>query len=118
MTAALTGDTTEYAWRVEQGEREVLEIPVLDNGVPRDVTGWTISAVIKTEPGGTTLYTFPAEQINVVSNVITLTVPGPVSAAWTWTVAWWRLKITAPAPDPDDPEAYRVIKGPFLVYRD
>lgn len=117
MTAAL-GDTTDYVWRVEQGEREPLDIPVLDNDEPRDVTGWTIDAVIKTEPGGEVLHTFTPEQITVVSNVVTLTVPGPVSAAWTWTIGWWRVKITPPDSDPDDPETERIVKGPFLVYRD
>lgn len=116
MTSAV--DTAEYAWRVEQGEREQLEIPVLDNGVPRDLTGWTIDAVIKTEPGGTVLYTFPAAQIVVDEHLIRLIVPGPVSAAWTWSVGWWRVLITAPDPDPVDPETYRVVKGPFLVERD
>jgi hypothetical protein len=117
MTAALSGDTTEYAWRVEQGERERLEIPVLDNGTPRDVTGWTVDAQIKTEPGGTVLYTFPASGIAIAGHLITLTVPAPVSAAWTWTVAWWRVVITEPNPDPLNPDSQRVIKGPFLVYR-
>jgi hypothetical protein len=112
-------DTTEFVWRVEQGEREILEIPVLDNGAPLDVTGWTIDAMVKTEPGGEVLHTFPAERIDVAGHVVTLTVPGPVSASWSWTVAWWRVVITEPSPaDPDNPDSQRVVKGPFLVYRD
>lgn len=116
MTSAV--DTVNYGWRIEQGEREALDVPVLDNGVPRVVTGWTIDAVIKDRPGGTVLYTFPASGISVAGHVVTLTVPGPVSAAWTWTVGWWRLKVTAPNPDSANPETYRVTKGPFLVDRD
>lgn len=111
-------DTVEFAWRIEQGEREPLDVPVLDNGAPRDLTGWTIDAVIKDAPGGTVLYTFPPAQVVVNGHIVTLIVPAPVSSAWTWTVGWWRMKITAPDPDPVDPETHRVAQGAFLVERD
>lgn len=116
MTSAV--DTVNYGWRIEQGEREALDVPVLDNGVPRVVTGWTIDAVIKDAPGGTVLYTFPPAQVVINEHIIQLIVPATVSAAWTWTVGWWRVKITAPDTDPADPETYRVAQGAFLVDRD
>ena len=115
MTSA---DTREYAWRIEQGERERLAIPVSKDGSPQDLAGWTIDAKIKDRKGGAELYVFPPELIEVDGSTITLTVPVPVSAAWTWTVGWWRVVITAPDPDPDDPDSSRVIQGPFLVDRD
>jgi hypothetical protein len=117
MTSAQT-DTIEYVWTVEQGERERISFPVTRNGSPQDLTGWTIDAKIKTEPGGAVLHVFPQNMINVDGDTIELTVPAPVSTAWTWTVGWWRVVITAPDPDPADPESYRVIKGAFLVERD
>lgn len=116
MTAP-TNDTTEFVWRIEQGERERLVVPIENNGAPFNITGYSIDAKIKTEPGGTVLYTFPAEDVTVDGSTIELIIPGPISAAWTFTVAWWRVVITAPNPDPADPETHLVLKGPFLVER-
>jgi hypothetical protein len=120
MTAALTSDTLTYSWRIEQGERERLEIPILNaDGDPFVITGWTVDAKVKTEPGGTVLYTWPASSITIASNLLTLEIPGPVSAAWTWTTGWWRAVITEPNPaDPADPDVHRVIQGTFIMDRD
>lgn len=117
MTASLFGDTLEYAWRIEAGERERLSIPVLDeDGSAANLTGFTIDAKIKTAKGsGVVLYAFPPEHITVSAGTVTLLIPGPVSAAWYWTVGWWRMVITAPNPNPLDPDSNRVIQGPFVV---
>lgn len=116
MTSPNT-DTRHWTWRVEAGEREAIDIPILqsDDVTPQDLTGYTIDAKIKTRPGGTVLYTFPLSQVIVEDNIITLVIPAPVSATWTWSVGWWRLKVTAPDPDPADPETDRVIQGAFIV---
>lgn len=126
MTASLSGDTRDYVWRIEAGERERLSIPVLaeDDG-PADLTGYLIDAQIKISQGGAVLYTFPAEHISVevpedpeLPPNIVLLIPAPVSAAWPWSVGWWRLLITAPDADPDDPDTHRIIAGPFIVSPD
>lgn len=113
-------DTLTYTWRVEQGERERLQIPILDgDGAPLTITGWTVDAKVKTGPSGAVLYTWPTAGVTIAGSLLTLEVPGPVSAAWTWSVGWWRVVITEPTPiDPDNPNAQRVIQGAFIVDRD
>jgi hypothetical protein len=117
VTTPLGTDTVHYTWRIEAGERERLQIPIFgaDGTTPQDVTDYTVDAKIRTEQGGEVLYTFPAEHIEITDNVIELRIPGPTSAAWTWTVGWWRVVITAPEPDPTDPDSSRVVQGAFIV---
>jgi hypothetical protein len=111
------GDTLSFTWRLEQGEREQLDIPVLADGVAEfDLTGWTVDAQVKTAPGGKTLYTWPPELIHISGHTITLLVPGPVSQSWGWTTGWWRVVVTEPSPaDPADPDTFRIIQGSVLV---
>lgn len=118
MTSAQS-DTLSFTWRLEQGERERLEIPVLGpDDTEHDITGWVVDAQVKTSPGGETLYTWPPELITVDGHVITLLVPGPTSAAWTWSTGWWRVVVTEPSPaDPADPDTFRIIQGSILVDR-
>lgn len=117
MTASLFGDTTSYTWRIEAGERERLSIPVLTaESAAADLTGYTIDAKIKTAQGsGVVLYDFPPEHITVEDGTISLLIPAPVSAAWFWSIGWWRVLITAPVVDPDDPDTHRIVQGPFIV---
>ena len=118
-TCDALSDTTDFAWRVEQGERETIHIPILDSdNAEYLIDGWEVDATIKDRPGGTVLYTWPGEQITVNGNIIELVVPAAVSLTWTWTVGWWRVKITDPTSDENDPTVYRVIQGPFVVEPD
>jgi hypothetical protein len=114
----VTSDTAVQAWRVEAGERETLTFTVLDaDGQLFPLDGWAASATIRDRPGGTLLYTFPAENVAVDTdeNSIVLTVPAPVSAGWTFTLGHYSVFITDPATDPDDPATYRVLAGAFVV---
>lgn len=120
MTTAV-GDTTAFAWRIEQGEREELVIPVLDDADSLFfITGWTVDAKVKTRPGGSVLYTWPAELAQITNGgaFITLTIPGPVSALWTWAAGWYRVKVQDPLSEPDDPTVQRILAGPFVVDAD
>jgi hypothetical protein len=111
-------DTKIEGWRVEKGERETLTFPVLDvAGEPFPIDGWEVTATIRDRPGGTLLYTFPAEQavVNSDENTVQLVLPAPVSTAWSWWTGWYSIFIQDPDTDPDDPAAYRVLAGPFVV---
>lgn len=118
VCAGSADDTLTFAWRIEQGEREVLQIPVLgEDGEPYDVTGWAVDAQIKTGKGGAALHAFAPEHITITGHIVALLVPVPVSDEWNWTVGWFRVVITSPNSDPADPAAYRIIQGPVLVDR-
>lgn len=115
MTSA-SPDTTTWTWRVEAGEREVLVIPVLDDDdAPFSIPGWTVDAQIKTRSGGQTLYTWPAEYAEITDGdqFVTLTIPGPVSATWMFRTGWYRVEVTDPNSDPDNPNVQRILQGPF-----
>lgn len=116
--AVLNPDTLDYLWRIEQGESEVLTIPVTDDGEPLTVTGWPVDAKITTNPGGPTLYAFPAELATSVGTDVLLRVPAAVSSVWTFSVGWFRVRITNPDSDPEEPKVHRILQGPVLVDRD
>jgi hypothetical protein len=107
-------EITDAVWRIEQGERETLAFPVLDDDDdPFPIGGWSVDAKIKTRPGGDTLHTFPAADITIASNQITLRIPAATSAAWTFTSGWFRVVIADD--DPDDQQKFRVLSGTFVV---
>lgn len=113
--------TLYYPWRIEAGEREVLSFPVLNGTTPFPIPGYTADCKIKDRPGGTVLYTFPAglAVVSVDGLTVTLTVPPPISLAWTFRYGWWRLKVTEPTPaDPLNPNIQRIANGPLLVVPD
>jgi hypothetical protein len=110
--------TASYVWRVQQGEIEPLRIPVTNNDSPMTVTGWTVDAKVKINPGGPTLYTFPADLIDVTGSNVTITVPPDVSAAWTFALGWFRVKISDPNAPVDDPVTYRILQGHLIVEPD
>ncbi len=111
-------DTTTWSWRVEAGEREVLVIPVLDDANTEfSIAGWTVDAQIKTQPGGIPLYTWPAEHAEITDEgtTVTLTIPGPVSATWMFREGWYRVEVTDPNSDTDDPNTQRILQGDFVL---
>lgn len=113
-----TPDTRTFPWRVEQGERERLVIPIVDGAFPVDVTGWTVDAKVKTshELGAPTLYTWPAEHVKAIGTSVELLIPADVSLAWHWQLGWYRVKVTDPASIAGgDPDPQRVLQGPFIV---
>jgi hypothetical protein len=108
-------DTKYYVWRIEQGQIETLNVPVTNDGDEFDVTGWDVDVKFKTNPGGTELYDFPSDGISIDDDVITLTLPAVESSEWDFFIGWYRVEITDPDSEDDDPTTYRVLHGAFLV---
>jgi hypothetical protein len=107
---------TEFPWLVRAGARARISFPILDeDDVAQDIDGWTVDVVIKDRPGGTLRYTFPGEDVDIADAEVTLTIPGPVSAAWPWRAGWLRVKVTDPATGTEDPDVSRVLVGPVIV---
>lgn len=113
MTAPVDDITATYNWRVRQAARERLIIPILGEDV--DITGYTVDAKIKTEQGGAVLYTWPLADIDIAPNELALVIPAAVSAAWTWHVGWYRVKLTDPDSPVDDPSVSRVLQGAIFI---
>lgn len=114
-------DTQDYIWEVEQDETETLYTPVADGDTPLTVTGWTVDAKIRVNPGGPVIYTFPGSAIEITGdddNIVKLTLHASVSAAWAFSVAWLRIKITDPDSPIGEPVRYRVLQGHVLISRD
>jgi hypothetical protein len=112
-------DTTFSVWRVEANEKHYRTIPVVDsNGNPNVVTGWTVDAKVRTRAGGEILYVFPEEHWEIQSDLVILKIPAPVSAAWDWSLGWYRVVITDPNSDAEDPDTQRIAEGPFIVNPD
>ena len=107
--------TTEKLWRIKAGQREQRTFTVVDDATLVDVTGWQVDARIRSRPGGPVVYTFPAEHVTTDGAAVTLTIPAPTSAVWTWPSGWYRCVLTAPAGDPDDPQRSRVLEGVFVI---
>lgn len=111
-----TTDVTTYTWSVPAGSLESIQFAVLDALGPRPVPGWTVDAKIKDRPGGTVLHTFPSDMavLSGDGTTVTLTIPGDVSAAWTFTNAWFRVKVINPAVLVPV-EQRRILSGPLIV---
>jgi hypothetical protein len=109
-----------YEWKVPQATRETLTIPVIDqDDNPVTVAGWAVDAVVKTQPGGVALHTFPADDITIAGSEITLVIPADTSAAWDWTRAWYRVKITDPVTVAvGEPNTQRVLQGHIVIHPD
>jgi hypothetical protein len=110
--------TTEptYTWTVPAGSLDGITFAILDAAGPRPVPGWTVDAKIKDRPGGTVLHTFPSTMavLSGDGTTVTLTIPGDVSAAWTFVNAWFRVKVINPAALVPV-EQRRVLSGPIVV---
>lgn len=114
--ADVTGTATYYRWVIEQGEKVVLRIPVLDSaGAAFTVTGWSVDAKFKTERGGTVLYTFtPAEYVASGTDV-DLTILPATSLVWTFSRGWYRVKVQHPS---DATQVHRILQGQFHISPD
>lgn len=121
--------TTIRDWHITSGERSTRSFPVYNAGnALATITDWTVLVVFKTRRGGEVLYTLPAEHITIIDttvgavttpdSTVRMVVPGPVSAAWTFTSGYYSVRITDPDTDPTDPDSSRVLAGGVWVDAD
>lgn len=110
-------ETTSAPWRIAANTKEQRSFDVLDGEQDSvDISTWTVDARIRDRPGGTVLWTFPAEFVAVnAPGEVVLTIPAPVSAGWAWTTGWYRIRCYDPASDEDNPDASRVLSGPVVI---
>lgn len=114
-------DTLVWPLTVEQGEKETYPFPILLGGEAANVANWVIDAKVKTRPGGPLLHAFvatgddPEVKISDDGTAVELTILPAVSAAWTWTSGWYRIKLQDPG---DATNIQRVVEGAFMVNQD
>lgn len=101
-----------YDLKIFQGEDYRREIPMTDTGTgqPLDITGWTMAGQIRAgysaaDPVLHTL-TLTADGTDLVVDI-----PGASSSAWTWRLARYDVKLTAP-----NATATRIVSGSVVVY--
>jgi hypothetical protein len=100
-----------YDLLVNQGEDYKRTIPIIDDatGQPASVSGWTIVGQIRDGYNSdTVLHTLDvtADDTNLVLNI-----PGADSAAWTFRLARYDVKVTAP-----NTTTTRELEGAVVVY--
>lgn len=100
-----------YDLLINQGETYRRAIPVTDTGTgqPLDVTGWTAMGQIRASYGSdTVLHTLT---LTPDGTDLILEIPGDVSAAWTWRLGRYDIKLTAP-----NTTVTRLLEGSVVVY--
>lgn len=101
-----------YDLTVYQGEDYHRDIPMTDTGTgqPLNITGWTMAGQIRgsyspTDPVLHTL-TLTADGTNLAVDI-----PAAASSAWTFRLARYDVKLTAP-----NATATRTVQGSVVVY--
>lgn len=108
----------EWTWRIRQGCREVLTIPIKDiDGNNYSIANWTIDVKIKKEPRGEVIHEFPAADVRLdpAGYPLTLVLQAAVSVDWTFTRAWYRVKVTDPGSPAADLTVERILQGTLIV---
>lgn len=88
-----------YDFEIEQGASFALTWPVLQNGEPMDLTGYTVRSQIRKQHGDSVvLHEFSNAEGNAVADNrgITLSVKPTESSAWTWTHGVYDVELVHP----------------------
>lgn len=85
-----------YDLFIDQGEDYKRTIPVIDDatGQPANIDGWTVAGQIRDGYDSATI--LHALNVTASGTNLILTIPGATSATWTWRLARYDVKFTAP----------------------
>ena len=101
--------TLRYPLLVKAGEDYERLVPVKDgNGNPANVDGWQAIGQIREGPGTPLLHTLTLTPTGTNVRVV---ITGAASAAWTFRLAKYDIKLTAP-----NTTATRFVEGAVVVY--
>jgi len=98
---------------IPQGTSWGIAWPILDDGEPADLTGWTVLAQVReTAESAEVLHEWGTLRANatVSGGQVTLYVQPTDSATWTWRRGVYDVELTAP-----DGTVYRISEGPVYV---
>lgn len=97
---------------VEQGSDFRWTFPVeTEQGVARQLIGWTARGVVKTHPEAETLH---AMDLTCRAGAVVLTIPGAESATWPWRRARYELKLYGPQGQQERHATGEIIVDPQL----
>jgi hypothetical protein len=92
---------------VEQGADYQHDFPVLDEQArPRTLTGWTAEASVRYAPDSPLIATLG---VLVRPGSVRLTIPGSVSAGWSWRRARYEVRLVGPQGQRERLAAGRVL---------
>lgn len=88
-----------YDFEIEQGASFALTWPVLQNGEPMDLTGYTVRSQVRKAAGDAALlHEFSNAEGNAAadSRGITISVAPAESSAWTWKHGVYDVELVSP----------------------
>lgn len=102
--------TLRFDLLVNQGETYRKAIPLTDTGTsqPLDITGWTVLGQIRvSHASGTVLHTL---SLTPDGTDLVVEIPDTASAAWTFRLARYDVRVVAPNTD-----TTRLVEGAVVV---
>lgn len=98
---------------IAQGADYTNDFPITDDqGRARTLVGWTAKAAIRHAPGSPLVH---EPHVQIRPGMVRLTIPGHVSAAWTWRRSSYQIELRGPRKERERLAAGRVIVDPTLV---
>lgn len=95
-------DVARYDLHVYKGTTFGVAWPILSNGTPVDLTGWTVKGQVRASASSPTVlheWNTTAGNVSTTGNQVTLKVPPSVSSAWTWEQGEYDILLSAPSGD-------------------
>lgn len=104
----------KYDFEIEQGASFALTWPILENGVPKDLAGYTVRAQIRRSVTSDAVeHEFTSSQGNAVADPrgITITATPVESSVWTWRRGVYDVELIYP----NGLDVVRVAEGKVLL---
>lgn len=91
---------TRTAFTIPQGTSWGIAWPILQNGEPANIAGWTVKAQIRASAASPAVlheWSSAAGTATAADSTVTLLLDPATSAAWTWTHAVFDVELLSPA---------------------
>ena len=90
--------SSQYNLAIQQNATYQLDGQWLAAGVPVDLSGWTLTAQVRSNPTSTTiLYDLAPTIVTAAEGRWRILIPDETSLAWQWSRGVWDLRAEAPS---------------------